>query len=707
MTIKTLSLLVLALLLATGARAQFTLRGSISGVVTDPSDSVVPNVAVTLNDLDRNQVYTAQTNETGVYAFNNLTPGRYQATVQRQGFLKLVSAVVTVSTQQGVRVDLRLQVGQVAESIEVTAAVSLLQTEQSVVGQVVQRDLIELLPTVGRNFTGLGVLSTGLTSFPRNDSGSTWQVGAHGAIGGVDYAPGGGGDIGFYMNGMNINENYMGGASYSPSIEAVSEVKVDAANFSAASGRDISTFTITTRGGTNRFHGAIYDNLQNSALKAWDAYSKTEMAPGQQKTVMQRNQFGANFGGPVLLPKLFNGRDKLFFFVNYEGTIERSAASDATYRVPTDAERRGDFSALLTRFPGDPSYILYDPYSTVVDSAGASRRTAFPNNVVTPINANAQQILGLYPQPNGYTNPSNPGDLKNYRANRRGGFHTWRFDTRVDYRITQNDNVYVTLSKSHGLTDNKGGLFPQYISNPEDWSQNITVNYARVFSPSFTNELIFAQGGGKMFNYDTSIRDYLGEENSLRTKFFKNYSSSRVPGLFSIGVGGYTSIGVGGIWRDENPTWQVSDNASWVKGSHSLKMGFNYFWKQEFDWMDSRSVTFNSQFTRAGSLGGRLGGDGVASLLLGIPSSMNQQYEFIGGYPDQINNMVYWGAYLEDKWSISNRLTLSLGLRYDLPIPLYSANKYGNAAIDLSYPGWQLAIPGIAEGYDQHSLVSG
>jgi hypothetical protein len=244
----------MVVLLSPAANAQFTLRGSISGIVTDPSNAVVPNIAVTLTDLDRNQVHRAETNSVGEYAFNNLTTGRYRVSIERPGFSKIVSDTVTLSSEQGVRVDMKLQLAQVAQAVDVMAQASLLQTEHTVVGQTIGQDIIQSLPMMGRNYTSVAQLSMGLSSFARSDSVDTWRTG----VGGYNFMASGGGDVGLYLNGMNVNDNYSCGANFAPSVESISETKVDAANFSAASGRDLASIMVTTRGGTSKYRGTVF-----------------------------------------------------------------------------------------------------------------------------------------------------------------------------------------------------------------------------------------------------------------------------------------------------------------------------------------------------------------------------------------------------------------------------------------------------------------
>jgi carboxypeptidase family protein len=701
--------------------AQFSLRGSINGVVTDESGAVVQDAEVTLIDTERNQASKAKTNADGLYGFANLTFGRYQITVACPGFSKAVSGAITLASQETQRMDIRLKAGEVTETVSVTTEASAIQNEQGVVGQLVNRKFIETLPIKGRNFTGLSALSPNVTTMGGRNNSGTDSVGSYHVISNVTYVVGGGGNNGYYMNGVNINDNWVGAQSYTPSTEALVEAKLDVANFSAENGRDISTFSISTRGGGGAFHGSVYDYFQNSALNAVNPYDKAIGDPGE-KTWYTRNQYGGNMGGPILIPKLLNRRDKLFFFVNYEGLLQRERRNNDPVRVPTEAERRGDFSELLRRFPGDPNFILYNPFSTIINEDGESVRTPIPNNDLrlatrpdgSPlIDPRAQELLGIYPSPN-YTSPF-PGDLSNFRAFNPNGLNTYRLDSRFDYSISRNDSVYVNISKSHGLDDRTGGVFPELVRNVEDGSYLITANYSHVFSPRMTNEFIFAKGKGTLFNVDQNTIAYMNRTDTLRNKFFSNLGSGQDTGVYLMNVGDvYPGPGFGEVFMASNPTMQFSDNLTWLKGRHSFKMGFNYFRKQEVDWDFIRSVTFSGQYTRAGSApdpddNRSLGGDAIADLLIGLPSSIDQRFDFgTGDARDPLLNFAipYYGAFIEDKIQVSQNLTLSLGLRYDLSIPTYSPSHYGGATFDFDYPGWQLAIPGLAPGVPLHSVTA-
>jgi hypothetical protein len=697
---------LLSLLAAASLAGQFALRGTISGTVTDASGAVVPSVRVVLLEPSRNQQQETSTNESGIYTFSNLTQGAYQVAVEQPGFKRSLSPAVDVGTQGSYRLDLVIEVGDVTTTVEVMDASPVLRTDQAVVGQTVERELVETLPMKGRNFTGFAALAPNISSFPRGNSGGNWSAGGHHMIGGTDYIAGGGGDNGFYMNGVNINDNWVGSTSYAPSMEAISEVKIDVANFSAANGRDIATFQVSTRGGSNTLHGTGYDYFQNSALNAWNPYTRMQISPDQKKDVLQRNQFGGNLGGPVFIPKFWDGRNKAFFFVNFEQTIENRGGGSAIYRVPTAAERQGDFSHLLQRFPGDPNYVLYDPFSTIIDEDGESFRTPLSNNTIpsAQLNADAQAMLAMFPETNGYTNPSDPRDLRNFRTFARNGQNNYRTDMRFDYRITGNDNVFVNVSRSRGRDNNTGGLFPELRANIQDSSYVVTTNYARVFTPSLTNEFVFGFGKGRLDNVDSRVQSYMREEGTLRNRFFQNIGSGADRGFHVIGFwnSGWSSIGHEEVFFASNPSLQFSDNVSWIRNNHTFKFGFNYFQKKEVDNDYIRGVYFSKQFTQAGSLDEQRGGDALGDFLYGLPVAMQQRFAFEGGDPELNFVMPYWGFYAEDRWQATRNLTISLGLRYDLAIPTYSGARYGSARVNFDVPGWQLEIPGRADGVPLH-----
>jgi hypothetical protein len=685
------------------APAQFALRSTIDGTVSDASGAGVPGATVTLKETTRNLVLVATSDARGLYVFSNLASGVYTVSAELAGFAKAVSDPITLGSGTTVTADLQLKVQGVAETVEVKAAAPLITTGPVEIGASVEKALIDSIAAKGRNFTNFVQFAPTISTQPRTDNAGTWSVGAHHAIGGIDYVAGGGGNNGFYINGVNANDNWVGGQSYTPSLEAVDEIKVDVANFSAANGRDLSSLTVTTRAGSNRFHGSVYDYLENESLNAWDPLEKQRVTPGTEKPSLDRHQFGGNLGGPIV-------KNKLFFFVNYEQTYNRRGGEPQFYRVPTAAERQGDFSELLRRFPDDPNYVLYDPFSTVIGDDGESSRTPIPNNdlrnVVRPdgtpgIDPRALDMLNMFPLPN-YTDPTDPNNLQNYQASGTTKFKSYRLDARLDFAISPRDNLYVNFARSSGKDENSGGLFPEIVGNVEDTSWLTSLSYAHIFRSNLTGELVAAYGKGKLCVPDKASVDYMHQTDTLRAKYFQNIGSGEDLGLYAMDLHGYYAFGSYETFCATNPSLQLSSNVNWVKDNHSFRAGFNYFRKEEVDFDYIRFVGFDPTFTRSGTVDGSLGGDSVASFLLGLPFEIQQRYD-LGGGDDQLNFVIpYWGFYVEDKWRLNPKWTLSLGLRYDLGLPTYSGNRYGYARVNRDYPGWQLEIPGRAEGLDLH-----
>ncbi|MGH9159249.1 MAG: carboxypeptidase regulatory-like domain-containing protein, partial [Vicinamibacteraceae bacterium] len=566
------------LALATPAGAQFALRSRIEGTITDSGGAAVPGATVTLTETTRNQTQAIASDDQGAYAFSNLASGVYTVTAELSGFVTAVSPPATLGSAANARVDLVLKIGDLSETVQVTREAPLVQTDHIAVGVAVGKTLIDNIASKGRNFTSFVQLAPGISTQPRNDTAGTNSVGAHHVIGGIDYTAGGGGNNGFYVNGVNANDNYVGGQSYSPSLEAVEEIKVDVANFSAANGRDLSTLSVTTRAGTNRLHGSVYDYVESSTLNAWDPLEKQRVTPGTEKPSLNRHQFGGNGGGPIV-------KNKIFFFGNYEQTYNRRGEEPEFFRVPTAAERRGDFSGLLQRFPGDPNYVLHDPFTTAILEDGETVRAPVPNNdlrrLTRPngspaIDPRALDMLNLFPLPN-YTDPTDPDNLANHQSLGVSKFTSYRIDARVDLALGANDNLYVNVARSNGRDHDSGGLFPEITSNVEDASWMMSVSYARVFTPALTNELVVAYGKGKLCVPDQQSVDYMHQTDTLRATYFQNLGSGADQGIYAMALDGYYDFGPFEAFCASNPSLQISSNMNWVKGAHSVKAGFNFF----------------------------------------------------------------------------------------------------------------------------------
>jgi Carboxypeptidase regulatory-like domain/TonB dependent receptor len=740
-SVRVLGFALLLLVASPRAGAQFAQRGGIAGTVFDASGAVVPGAEVTLVD-SQNQSRQIAADKAGHFEFSNLIAGQYILTASHEGFQTEKSQSIAVNIGSVANYDFRLHAGSTRETVTVTAESAGLETEQTSVETNITARQFEELPLNGRNFTSIAALAPGVATYPQANvnPGGTYSVGSQFAFGGTAFTTGGSfqgsRDNGFYINGVNANDNYVSSISFAPSAEAIGTGTIQVSDFSAAVGHDISALNIQTKGGGSKFHGEAYDFLENTDLNAvnpWaNAYSLITIGTPAIKPALIRNQFGGNLGGPIPIPGFKN---KLFFFVNYEDFRERDGNSEVTASVPSAAERTGDFSELLCGTPAcdggsgaNPNPIqLYNPLLTTYDpTTGVSSRPPIAGNrldqvpgLVNP--ASAAILNALYPLPN---IPNTPSNQVNYFSYQSSGIANYHLDTRFDARITANDNLFVTWSKSSGSNNFEGGIQPTvlYTYPVQDQSYLITVNYAHIFTPHLTNEFIFGTGDGALVTASSSQLSYFNSSNNPLNKLFQNTGAGITQGVFGIYGNNYPTPGIVEFFRAENESWQFSDNVDWVRGRHSLSAGFNYFRKSEIDWDVARNVQFGTScnpysgtctnaFSASGGDLGYQGGDAMADLVLGSPGALWIRYTINGGNATSPNYNIlfpYWGFYVNDKFHLSSKLTISAGLRWDLSIPDYTPNPAiaPCCAIYSSAPGTPsggvLEYPGIAAGLPIH-----
>lgn len=712
-------MMLMAFLLAGSAFGQFAQRGGIDGNVLDNSGAVVPGAQVTLLDVARNQNRTATTDAQGHFQFTGLVAGTYTLSVQAVGFETAKSDPIQVAIGSTTSYDLKLAVGQVSQSVTVNSSAPLLNTTQANVDVDVSQRQMEQLPMNGLNFTSLAALAPAVSiSVEKNiNPGGSFAVGSQFASGGVSFTSGGliqgSRDNGYYINGVNINDNYESSVSYLPASEALQNAKIDVANFSAANGHDISTFSIQTKGGTSKYHGSIYEHLENDALNATNPFDKAEselLGEGPAiKPTLRRNQFGGGLGGPVYIPRLDWVRNHVFFFANYENFIEHDGSEQVTGSVPSAAERTGDFSELLT---GSTPYQLYNPFTTTYDAQGFSSRQPIAGNRVdlatkpdgTPlIDPDSAALLKLYPLPNA---PNVPSYLTNYITTQDEAFSDYHFDSRFDVNLTSKDSAFVTWSRQHGTNNNAGGIFPDYVYDNDDKSWLVTVNEVHIFTPNLTNEFIFGKGYGALTIVSPNEMSFLNSDQNQFNSIFKNTGQGITRGVLGVDVDNYASLGFDQAFLASNNAFQISDNVNWIHGRHAMTFGMNYFKKGEYDWDFNRYASFGG-FTRGGYDQGYAGGDAMADLLMGIPRHIHQLDQIQGGdatAPELNVVFPYWGAYAMDKFDVTPKLTLTYGLRYDLNIPIYALNKNCCAIYDPTPDGGIVKLPGVAPGLPQHFL---
>lgn len=714
------------------AWAQFAQRGGIQGTVYDSSGAVIPGVQVSAIPIGQTQGRQVTSDSKGHFEFNNLVAGQYRLTATAQGFATAKSNAVAVHIGGLTTYDFKLQTGSVSQTVTVTSQGNGLETDQVSVDTNISARQMEQLPLNGRNFTSIMALTPGVSTYPQANvnPGGTYSVGAQFAFGGTAVTAGGAfegsRDNGFYINGVNINDNYESSISYEPSAEAIGTGTMTVTSFSSAIGHDISALNIQTKAGTNRFHGEAYDFLENTDLNATNSYTKLVQiitaTPATKPTII-RNQFGGNLGGPVYIPKLLPGlKNRVFFFANYEKMIEHDGNTLFTGSVPSAAERTGNYSELLDNNP-DPQQ-LYNPFYTTYDGSGNSTRPAIPNNrldLVSKPNGSplidptaVKLVNATIPLPD-VNAPSNETNYVGYQAESISQYH---FDSRFDARISANDSLFVTWSKSNGSSSYSGGPqpFQLYTFPTQDQSYLVTVNYAHVFTPNLTNEFIFGVNQATLLSINSANLAYYNSSANPFNQYLQNTGSDIQHGVLALYLSnpitglGYVSPGNGEIFSASNSAFQYSDNLDWVRGRHTITAGFNLFRKSETDWDIQQNASFTGEFSNSGSSLGYIGGDPSADILMGLPDSIWVRYKIQGGNATSPNyNIIfpYYGFYVNDLFRVSPKLTISAGLRYDLNIPDYTPDPTLSPCCAVYQPnaaGGVLAYPGIAPGLSNHYL---
>ncbi len=641
-------LVLVACLFTAGGLAQTSL-GGVKGVVTDSSGGVVPGAGVTLKNLDTNQTRTTVSNDVGIYAFPSVPAGNYTVTAEMTGFAKFEGRLV-LRVGQEATVDIRLAVG--TQSVEVTVADStpVVETSTSTLYDIKESDRIETLPLNGRSIATLFSLTPGVS----REAGTT-------QVNGLQQ-----GNVQFLADGVSIEDKYLGDFSrVSPAMEGVQEFKVEALNSSAQYSKP-ATISYLTKSGTNQIHGSAFETYRSNGLLARNPFSTKP----QSKLI--RHEFGGSIGGPIVLPKIYNGKDKTFFFFTYEG-LRLTQRYSAFKGSPTEALRNGDFSSYKPTGE-DSVYTIYDPLTTRLDAAtGLYVRDPFPNNKIPAnrLSKMAVQALTRYPMPNIAGAPIE----QNLEVRLPSGTDEDKFTVKGDHQ-TEKDTYSLTYTFVDQVKPSPKGGSPTteiYYNTVTARTSQGTFANTHTFSPSVVNEfrLGFTRPNSRRGPTikDPKITDLLGLQNVTGDSGWPClYPADPVSG--DLEFGGWPS---GIFWDDDNPqtapqlftTW--ADNLSMIKGNHSLKMGGQF--RTMAVNSDERGqprgcYTFGPQWTGLGDANNNIvpgTGSGFASFLLGY-DDWGELRSDKGFFYHRQKDL---GVYFHDDWKVSSRLTLNLGLRYE------------------------------------------
>jgi len=699
-------LLLSAGLSAVSALAQSD-RGTITGTVSDPAGAVVANAPIQAKNIETGVVYPGQTSTTGNYTIAQLPVGTYELSVTVQGFKKWIRPSLTVEVAQILRVDAQLDVGSSAESVTVTAEAPLLDTETGDLRHSVTVERLDDLPVLG-----IGAGQAGSAGIRNPNAmielvpGTLWQPNAEVRVNGTPNNT-----QSFRIEGQDASNTGTPGvaAQTQPSVDAIQEIAIQTSNYAAEYGQvGGGYFNVTMRSGTNQFHGTAYDYFVNEVFNAGTPFTDAPAGTGNPRARNRRNDYGFTLGGPVWIPKVYNGHNKTFFFFNWEQYREHVAINTQLETVPTPAYELGNFSAAMIGNPigtdplGRPIYQneIYDPGTTFTDPvSGKVVRNAFNNNTIpmTSFDPLAAKIQALFPAPLG----PNAGSLvnnfvPNIPTSRITEIPSVKLDQVIGTKgklafFWERTKTTAPLSFTFGNVD---GL-PDPLATNLGTFQNAPVyrlNYDYTLRPTvllhlgagYRSNYFFVPAvneEGQVPNFNASA---FGFKGGLTNQFFPPISGLCTPGLTTgscTGQGGMQSFGNAAY--GENITQVPSFNASvtWVKDNHTFKFG-SEFRTEGYPAISransSGSYTFAADQTSLPYLGagttfaGLTPGFGYASFLLGDVKSVS-----IANPVDPRLGKKQFGIYAQDSWKITRKITFDYGLRYDYST--YLQEQYGRA----------------------------
>ncbi len=696
--------LLLALVLAASAAKGQVLYGSLTGNVTDPSGAAVSGVVVQALDQETNIKRETKTDDHGVYRFTDLQPGLYTVTVAAPSFQTFSETGVQVQANGVRRVDVQFQLSTVSQKVEVAANAVVLQTDKGDIHTVISKTEVEQLPyngTEGKNFQSLLLLQPG-TATPPSGNGE-----ANSAAGNPQRA------ITVFQNGTSsqADNTRIDGAvdaypwlpvniAYVPSPEAIQTIDVSTNAYDAEQGMaGGAAVNVAIKSGTNQLHGSFFERNTNNDFSAVNNYFSH---PGRLAKNIQ-NQFGFTLGGPVWIPKIYNGKNKLFWFMSYESTRQVQFASDPNLTLPTAAMRGGDFSAT--------GVTIYDP---LTGNANGTGRTPFPGNVIpanriAPASATLTALLPALTRTGQYVN--------NYDAYGSTTYTVDRYDWKVNYNPTDKAMLWgrysispmdifapLVLGKAGGDAFNGGN--PGHAGGRVQVAAaglTYTASPTLVFDGNvgYTRQNIGADGDPQDGDYGLDVLHIPGTNG-----VGPNYEG--IPGFQVAGVANIGNTNTGSPFQFRDNQYTTDFNATKITGPHNIRAGFEY--------VHSALNHFQPQGGTFGTARGTFGFDGSLTALKGgaaiNPNNLpaNSWAQFLLGFPSetgkvtQVNNPIAlrfstWAFYVRDNWQVSSKLTFDYGLRWEY-YPIYSHDHYGavrfDPATDNIYIGGEGGVPGNA-----------
>jgi hypothetical protein len=699
--------LVMLMIRPSGASGQ-TGAGTLTGTVRDAEQKVVPAAAVTITNSETNISHKVQTSDVGNYYFGALPRGPYTLVVEKEGFKKWEAKFV-LRVGENATVDPTLEVGTIRTVVEVTGAAPLITTASMEVSSVKDYERIRQLPLNGRSIGNLFPLTPGV------------EGGAGGArVNGMKV-----GSLEITLDGLSIVDRFGGGISrVSPGLDTVQEFRIETVGSDARYSRPANV-TVATRSGTNEFHGSVFETHRNNSgglrVRRRDDLGERDPVTGKLKFTpdqLIRNEYGGSAGGPFYIPGVYDGRNKTFWFTAFEGSrnLARSLNTDDEngQRVPTQAMWNGDFSNAMDTEGNQ--VLIYDPWTTCGTAGNPAcaldpitgdpiiTRQPFLNNQIPPdrISDTAKALAAVTARPNLSLNPYLGSNYRKFYPDKA---KLWNLTIKGDHNFSDRDRLSVRWTRSTSNAAVEGGVYGNPVntaagvgtSRNDAIVHNVAANYNRTISPNVVNELLV--GVHRSFKSSGTLADFTDWPAKLGLP--NPFGVTGWPTFCAYNLGYY----YGFCWdsdnrKDEALTGEVlDDNVTWVKGKHTIKFGGRLRLEQnnvrELQQAQG-SHTFDGTWTALDDPADPQAslpftGDGLADLLLGLPSYLSNQFNR-GYFYFRQKEM---GLYINDNWKVSPRLTLSLGLRWDNWTPYTEKfNRLTTADLNTLSDKFEVITPG-------------
>jgi hypothetical protein len=652
---------VTALCLSICANAQTT-NSSVLGSIMDASGAAVPDAALVLTNTATGVQRDLRSAPNGEYRFFPIGTGTYQLAVEKGGFKKRIQSRIVVGVAESVKVDFQLQVGDVASAVEVSSEAPLLQTQETSVGGTITGAELTRLPVNGRNYTQLILLLPGTSDRGKSQSNGTFSGTNLYSINGQRPQ-----DNNFTLDGVENNVFRMNSPGASPPMDSMQEFRVmtgATSEFGRSAGANVN---MVTKSGTRDLHGSLYEFFRNDKLDANEFFANRE---NRGKVPYRQNQYGVSAGGPVVVPKLYNGRERTFWFLNWEGYRSRRG-STVLSTVPTADQRNGDFS-------GQPR-LIYDPLTGQAGPTGAAIRQPFAGNRIPTdrINAASRFILDtLVPLPN------RTGLTQNFVNTNPSANDRDAIVTRIDHNLTSKDTLFLRYLNQR-IESTTPSALPSYVAESRFDAHNLAITWDRVLSPSSVFEFNF--GYHEPFIPAVTNNNLLTRTEYLQKTGIKMFQANTAYETLPVmTVTGQFNLSASGVGSGDH-VYQFAPSLTKSYGSHNLKFGLTYS-RREYFYDGSTpmhgTAVFDQRLTELAS--GVNTGHSTASFLLGYPSNITRGQ----GSAATNGRQNAYHFFVQDNWRATSRLTVNLGLRYEVSNPPYdTSDKVGTLRINRDAAG--------------------